>query len=177
MMNPDPFYGNIFFDSCALDGGNEDEQEASIDARELYEKHGHEVEIVHSVAKEIDYPNTPNWVKDIASGLVYTIEVILTQPELAQLQDIESIIVGNGSLEKMKDDCRHVFEAQKYGRYFVTTDKRILKKAAQIRSKYNLYIVKPTEFLETLEHYIEQKNNNVVKYTPAAKKRGLRALR
>lgn len=156
-MNPNPFYGNVYFDSCAFDGGDEQEQAASIESRELYEEHGHGVEIVHSVAKEIDYPSTPQWVKDIAQGLIYTIEVDLTAPEQEQLADIEKIIVGNGSLDKMQSDCRHVFEAQKYGRYFVTTDKRLLKKAGQIRPKYNLYIIKPSEFLETVERYVEER--------------------
>ncbi|MBU2203595.1 MAG: hypothetical protein KKE72_02745 [Gammaproteobacteria bacterium] len=156
-MHPNPLYGNVYFDSCAFDGGNVQEQEASIKARELYEECGHEVEILHSVAKEIDYPSTPKWVKDIAQSLIYTIEVELTVLDQAQLADIEQIIVGNGSLEKMKSDCRHVFEAQKNGRYFVTTDNRLLKKADHICSKYNLFIVKPSQFLETLECFIEKR--------------------
>jgi predicted nucleic acid-binding protein len=158
-MNPNPFYGNVYFDSCAFDGGNEQEKNASIRSRELYGESGREVEIVHSVAKEIDYPKTPQWVKGIAEDSISTIEVELTVSEREQLADIEAIIVGNGSLEKMTSDCRHIFEAQKYGRYFVTTDKRLLKKAGQICSKYNLYIVKPSEFLETIENVVVKKED------------------
>ncbi len=60
----------------------------------------------------------------------------------------------------MRSDCRHIFEAQKYGRYFVTTDIRLLKKSPEIKSNFNLHIVKPSEFLAILGHYIEQKYNN-----------------
>ena len=158
-LNPDPFYGNVYFDSCAFDGGSEDEQAASIEARDLFQEHGRNIEFVHSVAKEIDYQNTPQWVKDEALELIYTIEVELTQQEETLLERVEKLVVGNGSLEKMRSDCRHIFEAQKYGRYFVTTDNRLLKKSSQIKSNFNLYVVEPSDFLETLEHYVEQKHN------------------
>ncbi|MCL1126948.1 hypothetical protein [Shewanella surugensis] len=153
-MNPDPFYGNVYFDSCAFDGGNEVEQEASLKARELFEDNERYVEILHSVAKEIDFPNTPQWVKSESVDLIYTIEVELTQLEIEQLRQVEILVVGNGSIDKMRSDCRHIFEAQKYGRYFVSTDKRILKKSGEIKSNFGLYVIKPSEFLETLEYYV-----------------------
>ena len=141
IMFPDPFYQPVYFDSCAFDGGNEKEQQASIKARKLFEKKGGDIKIVHSVMKEIEYNSTPQWVKDIANNSIYTIEEQLTQQEEAELKDVETIIVGNGKLKTKKADCRHVFEAQKYGRYFVTIDKGILKHSNAIKKKiqYSIY--------------------------------------
>jgi hypothetical protein len=153
-LNPDPFYGSVYFDSCAFDGGNVLEQEASLKARELFEGNERYIEILHSVVKEIDFPNTPQWVKSEATDLIYTIEVELTQLELERLRQVENLVVGNGSIDKMRSDCRHIFEAQKYGRYFITTDKRILKKAGEIKSNFGLCVIKPSEFLETLEYCV-----------------------
>lgn len=151
-MPPNPFYQPVYFDSCAFDGGDENEQKASIEAREIFEVNGGNINIVHSVMKEIEYPNTPQWVKDMANNSIYTIEVQLTPQEQAELKDVETIIVGNGNLEKRKADCRHVFEALKYGRYFVTTDKGIFKHAEAIKKRFStLFIVKPSEFLEIVK--------------------------
>jgi hypothetical protein len=153
---PDPKYGSVFFDSCAFDGGNEQEQAASNEARSLFAESGGEIKIVHSVKKEIDFPNTPQSVKDEANQLIYTIEVQLNPEEEAELNDVQNIIVGDGSLEKREADCRHVFEAIKYGRYFVTTDKGILNHSKEILDRFStLFIVKPTEFLSIINDYAE----------------------
>ncbi len=152
IMSPNPFYAPVYFDSCAFDGGDESEQQASIEARELFEENGGNINIVHSVMKEIEYPNTPQWVKDIADNSIFTIETQLTPQEQAELKAVETIIVGTGNLERRKADCRHVFEAKKYGRYFVTTDTDILKHANAIRKRFStLFIVKPSEFLEIVK--------------------------
>ena len=47
------------------------------------------------------------------------------------------------------------FEAQKYGRYFVTTDYGILRHSNAISRRLGtLYIVRPTAFLEVLRNEI-----------------------
>lgn len=154
-MLPNPFYQSVYFDSCAFDGGDEAEQHASIEVMELFEKNEGRINLVHSVKKEIDFSKTPQWVKDIANGTIHTIKVQLTPQEERELRDIESILVGSGNLEKRKADCMHVFEAQKYGRYFVTTDKDILKHRDAIKRRFGtLFIIRPTEFLEIVKQYI-----------------------
>lgn len=153
---PDPFFGSVYFDSCAFDGGNEQEQHASKEARALYFSNGSEIKIVHSVKKEIDFPNTPQSVKDDAAPLIYTIEKQLTPDERKELIDVQNIIVGNGNLDKREADCRHIFEAIKYGRYFVTTDNGILKHSAQILRRFDtLFIIKPSEFLDIVKKYVK----------------------
>lgn len=155
-MFPNPFIAPIFFDSCAFDGGSFVEQNSSIEARAIVEQRGAGIELVHSVLKEIEYPNTPQNLRDESQGFIYTCEVNLNETEIANLAIIEKIIVGNGSLEKMKSDCRHVFEAQKYGgHYFITTDLRLLKKSIPIKNNFALNILKPSEFLAILKIHID----------------------
>jgi hypothetical protein len=42
------------------------------------------------------------------------------QNQVALLQKIEAFFAGNGKVENITQDARHVFEAQKYGTYFIT---------------------------------------------------------
>ncbi len=72
-MPPNPFLQPAFFDSCAFDGGDESEQQASIEARTLFEENRGIINILHSVRKEIEYPNTPQWVKDLANDYIHTL--------------------------------------------------------------------------------------------------------
>jgi len=145
-----------FFDSCAFDGGDFSEQEASNKIRDLFDKHRGIINILHSVQKEINYENTPPWVRKLAATYIGTLKVPLTLEEKSVLGDIETIIVGNGIRENRLADCRHVFEAQKHGRYFVTTDNGILKHSRAIKRRLStLFIVKPTQFLEIVRDDVE----------------------
>jgi hypothetical protein len=67
-----------------------------------------------------------------------------------RLHRIEAILAGNGKVENIAQDARHIFEAQKYGSYFITTDARLLKRAAQIRLELSVTILKPSDFLEVV---------------------------
>ncbi len=40
-----------------------------------------------------------------------------------------------------------MFEAQKYGGYFVTTDKRILSRAGELKKRCGISILVPSDFL------------------------------
>ena len=51
------------------------------------------------------------------------------------------------------DDARHVFETQKYGSYFVTTDARLLKRAEEIKTECGVDILRPSQFLELVHNY------------------------
>ena len=57
------------------------------------------------------------------------------------------ILTGQGKPENSAADARHVFEAQKYGSYFITTDARILKRAEELQAACDINIVLPREFL------------------------------
>ena len=151
-----PFKSNIYFDSCAFDGGSQEEQNSSIKCRQILEQCGNKIQILHSVQKEIDFPKTPSWVKIEAMSSVFTKETALGYDDRKILRDVEKIIVGTGNLSKRKSDCRHVFETVRYGDYFITTDNDILKHSDIIFKKYHTYIMRPSELLEILFKYQNQ---------------------
>lgn len=150
-MPIDPLITNTFIDSCAFDPKYEPESTASLEIFRLSEKTDLIIEIAHSTQKEIEHPNTPKWVMDKAKQLNYTIPVQLTPNEKATLRDIERILAGNGRVENITQDARHVFEAQKYGSYFITTDDKILRRANALRRHVGVEIVRPSEFLAIIK--------------------------
>ena len=149
-----PLIVSNFIDSCAFDPKYEPEASASVEIFKLSESEEFILEIAHSTQKEIDHPNTPGWVKKLASGLNYSISVQLTPNEKKLLNDVEVILAGNGKIENIKQDAWHVFEAAKYGHYFITTDKRILARADALRERSSVNVLPPTEFLASLKKYI-----------------------
>ncbi|WP_299978940.1 hypothetical protein [uncultured Pseudoteredinibacter sp.] len=155
-MNFNPYDDFIFFDSCAFDGGSIDEQKASKRAREILGKNKKKVMLMHSVVREIRNPKTPDWIQEIEPKSHQTVQLNLTNEEKETLKEIEEIIVGNGSLKKREADCFHVFEAQKYGGCFVTSDVGLYKHSKAIKQKYGLNIVKPTAFLELVIKHSEK---------------------
>jgi hypothetical protein len=116
----------------------------------LHEENDLLLVIAHSTQKEIDHPNTPLWVKRAARGLIFTIDTSdtsLTQQERILIYKIESTLAGNGTRESFIQDARHIFESQKYGGYFITTDKRLIKKRDEIHKFCAANILLPSEFL------------------------------
>ena len=125
----------------------------AIELFKLHQEHGLGIRLAHSNQKEIDHPNTPAWVKNTAASLIYTMQVSFTPGERSRLRKIHAILTGNGKPENVEEDARHVFEAQKYGSYFVTTDDRILRRAHELRTVCTVEILRPSEFLELVRNY------------------------
>ena len=147
----DPRRVNNFIDTCAFDPKYSPEHEAAQRIRAL----GHEgiVQLIlaHSNQKEVDHPNTPEDVKREASCMIYTIETGLVPDEISRKAKIHEILTGNGKPEKFAADAAHVFEAGKYGGYFITTDRRILDKRADLHQVCTANILTPTEWLKILK--------------------------
>ena len=141
---------NNFLDSCAFDPKHAPEDEAATELFRLHEAGELPLQIAHSTQKEIEHPNTPAWVKAEANNLIYTVGVQLTPNEVTCLRGIEAILAGNGKVQNIAQDARHVFEAQKYGSYFITTDKRILKRADALKECCGVMINTPSQFLAFL---------------------------
>ena len=153
-MPINPLLTNNLIDSCAFDPKYEPENSASFEIFRLASDEKFRLIIAHSTQKEIDHPNTPAWVKGEAQNRICTLNVQLTQNERAMLAKIEAILAGNGKIEKIKQDAQHVFEAQKYGSYFITTDKRILSRTEQLEKECTVLVLKPSEFLALAYQYI-----------------------
>jgi len=106
--------------------------------------------LTHSNQKEIEHPNTPASVKKAAGGMIFTLEVGLNPKEQERKTRIHVLLTGNGKPEKYAADATHVFEAGKYGGYFITTDDRILIKRDELRNLSGAVVLKPTEWLKVL---------------------------
>ncbi|WP_444997500.1 type II toxin-antitoxin system VapC family toxin [Aliikangiella sp. IMCC44359] len=124
-MEFNPYDNFVFFDSCAFDGGGDQEEKASIEAREILHKNKKKVMLMYSVVSEIRNQNMPDWIQEIEPKSRQTVKLNLTKKERKVLREIENIITGNVKLNNRKPDCLHVFEAQKYGGCFVTSDREI----------------------------------------------------
>ncbi len=162
-MPANPIINNNFLDSCAFDPKYDPEDSASIDIFKLSQEGKVLIQIAHSTQKELDHPNTPEWVKSEAKNLIYTIKVSLTANEENELHQIEAILAGNGKVENIKQDARHVFEAQKYGAYFITTDNRILSRAHELYLACGVSILKPSDFLSLVLQYLNKEDKEKTK--------------
>lgn len=146
-MVMNPWLCNNFIDSCAFDPKYDPEDKAATEIFRLHEENELGLLIAHSTQKEIDHPNTPSWVKKEAGGLIFTLDTSLTHQEKILIQNIEITLAGNGKRENFIQDARHIFEAQKYGGYFITTDKKLIKKRDEIHQLCASNILLPNEFL------------------------------
>jgi len=152
-MPLNPWIANSFLDSCAFDPKYDPEDKAAIEVFRLHEHDGLPILLAHSTQKETEHPNTPPWVKIKAAELIYTIAVSLTPNETSRPRAIRDVLSGKGLSKNVEQDARHIFEAQKYGSYFVTTDGRLLQRAETIRTLCTVEILLPSDFLERVHRY------------------------
>ena len=146
-----PWISNNFIDSCAFDPKYSPEDDSSREIFRLYADEQLGLMIAHSNLKEIEHPNTPDWVKAEARSRIYTIETERTSNEIALLNAIHALITGNGKPEQMRADAEHLYEATKYGSYFVTTDKRLLRHSTELLALCGINVVLPSEFLAVVQ--------------------------
>lgn len=141
----------IFLDSCAVDS-KDNLEKIAIDKIYLWKKIGSNVDIGPTVQEEINHPNTPSEVKRIVNKLGYTpVKPGLNEEEKKCLDQIKKILAGNGDIRTIQKDAENIFEAHKNAaNYFVTLDKRILKKRVQLQKlcSSSLTIVKPSELVK-----------------------------
>jgi|SaaInlStandDraft_3_1057020.scaffolds.fasta_scaffold91625_1 hypothetical protein len=152
-VNIDPRITNISIDSCAFDPKYSPEDQSSLELFNLNEKEQIILLVAHSTLKEVDHPNTPDWVKSEARTKLMTIDVSLTPHEQQQKNKLILILTGNGKRSNHIQDAENVFEAAKYGSYFVTTDSNISKKGKQITVLTNLVILKPSEMVNIYNEF------------------------
>ncbi|MCL1124222.1 hypothetical protein [Shewanella surugensis] len=155
-MDFNPYDNFVFFDSCAFDSGSEEDIIASDQVQQLLRKNKKKIMVMHSVEAEMKHPNSSEQKKHLAVSSRKTVKLNLTSQEKAQLAEITEIIAGNGHPIKREADCFHVFEAHKYGGCFVTSDKGIYKHSPTIFEKFELRIVKPTDFLKVVLKYSDK---------------------
>jgi predicted nucleic acid-binding protein len=149
MISLDPRRGNNFLDCNALDRTEETEDAAMDKILALHEQPDtFTLLLPYSVKAEIEHPSTPSEKKRKAMGFLYSMAVTLTPPELETHEKLRLLIQGNAKSARHEKDAFHLVESAKYGgRYFITKDRRLLKKAPEIWAALRLRVVTPSEFL------------------------------
>ena len=133
---PPPKYANAFIDACAFDPGGV-QQECS---RRIIDKKYSEdlnLQVPHSVLKEIGHPNTPYEVKSLAAPIISTYETAASPQKEKRRGELESLIRGNAKSGQHQQDSDHIFELYKSGGgYFITTDKRLLALSDELHRRF-----------------------------------------
>lgn len=146
-MMPDPRYGNNLIDANVFDRTGGAEDEAVDEILRLHCAGAFTLLLPRSVKTEIEHPNTPYEVKRKAALLIYSMPVQLTPSELARFDEIRALIQGHAKPGQHDKDAFHLFESAKYGRHFITNDRRLLNKAPELWRILQLKVLKPSEFL------------------------------
>jgi len=109
----------------------------------------------HGVRNETQDPRTPATVREVTRATLFAIPTNLTHQELTVRRQIESALQGNARPGKHAADAQHLAEAAKYCGYFITHDKRILKKSDGFHSLLppSLSVVTLAVFLEIFDDY------------------------
>ena len=147
-VNIHPTLGNNFIDANTLDqaGGPSGADVDRILA--LAEQREFTLLLPYSVQAEIAHLNTPLEVKRLASRLIYSMRVQLTDQEKATHKKIRELIHGNAGPGKHADDAFHLVESAKNcGRHFITNDGRLLKKAPEIWKALLIRVLTASEFI------------------------------
>ncbi len=150
----DPRYYNNVIDTNILDR-LEDGHDEAVDAMlALYRGNMVSFQLPYSVKAEIDHPHTPTEVKERAREFIFTEPVTLTANEHALHAEVRELIRGNAAPGQHDQDAFHLFEAEKYGGgYFVTRDRRLLRKRAEIERLLGLIVLAPTEFMSVYQEF------------------------
>lgn len=151
MINP--WFTNSSLDTCSLNPASPVEAIAVEEILRLHTERGLSLVISHSTKREFDHPNTPQAVKEQASSKIFTVSVELNPQEMTIKQRLHDLIVGNGKASTYAADAEHIFEAQKYGSYFLTEDRRLLGKADAVCTICGLVVLLPSDFLRMVKQH------------------------
>ena len=108
------------------------------------------------VREEVQNPNTPGAVKTATLPQISNLRPSLTQAQQIARFCVQSILQGDARAGKHSADASHISEAAETGcAYFITHDKRILKKKRELSEVLppSLQIVTLAEFMDILDAY------------------------
>jgi hypothetical protein len=107
------------------------------------------------VRQEILNPRTPAHVQEAALPKRFTIGVGLNSDEQRRRRIIVQELQGNARPGKHEPDADHLFEAAKYGGFFITHDDRILSRAGRLGEVLppSLTVVTLEDFFAIFEDY------------------------
>lgn len=114
------------------------------------------VVVAGGVLDEIAHPHTPHLVRAAVIGQIFNLRPVINSTQQADRARLRAILQGNARPGKHAADASHISEAAETGcAYFITNDKRILKKRAELRDALppTLTIVTLAEFMEILDDF------------------------
>jgi hypothetical protein len=147
----DPFYVNNAIDANILDNVADGEDAAVAEIVRLSDEGEITLMLPYSVQAEIENPSTPDHVKAAARQFIFSQKVTITSGERGLYEKLLAEASGDAETKNIAADLLHVFEAAKYGGYFITRDKRLLKRRSVIGGLLQLDVVTPGEFLSAVE--------------------------
>lgn len=148
---PNPWFAHVILDAHLLDEHIDGDERAAADLIfKLAEDEGVSIFLPHSVKAEIDDPNTPAVTKRRASKFIYT---IAASENLGSTARFELLLRGNASPGRHAADARHLAIACSFGGgFFLTLDKRMLDREADIRLVCpGLWVIRPTKLLNLMQ--------------------------
>lgn len=146
-----PLFVNNFVDNHILDSVADGQDDAVNEIVRLVEAEEIIVLLPYSVHNELKDPQTPTHVRRAATLFPFSIKVELTEAEQHRRDAFLAQAIGDALPKNIVPDLLHVFEAAKYGGYFIARDKRLLKRAPAIAKFLDIDLVTPVEFLECVE--------------------------
>lgn len=124
----------IFFDACAFNPGDENENLATKRLLEFNDKRIITIYVTYSVREEIAHPSTPEWISETPARPKKSLKRKSHADDSNRLEKIIKILTGRGNEHNYSMDAQHLFQAyKKKGKYFITTDKEILEKACRLK--------------------------------------------
>jgi len=78
---------------------------------------------------------------------------------MKKLGDVKVLIAVNGGPTKTEADSTHIYLASRYNGYFITLDKRLLKKAKEVEILCGAKIATPSELLAYVNSSVEKLTN------------------
>jgi len=129
---------------------------------ELYRANKIQLIIPHSVHTELLRTTTPAEVRAAAQDFICTMPVGLTVGEVKERDHLLKLAKGNAELKNIVSDLLHVAEAAKYGGYFITLDKRLLKRESAISDVMGIEVITPEGFIERVDEAQEMMANRAL---------------
>lgn len=134
---------NLFFDSMIV---NLAASRADADVETLLESSHVQCLLPYSVLAEATRPGVPAPIRSATARFLYTIMAPLTVPERADAAAFLATNQRQSLARNITADLTHVWEAAKYGgRFFITLDRRLTKRADAIYRHKGLWLMTPAE--------------------------------
>lgn len=152
----DPRRCNSACDANALDRDGTSKDQFVDRFIELVESGVINVVVAGGVRDEVQHPRTPHDVKSVVLPRIFNLRPGLNSSQQAERARVRSTLQGNAKPGTHAADASHLSEAAETGCcYFITNDKRILKKRNELHSALppTVSIVTMREFLEVLDDF------------------------